>query len=64
MKGASVKADFCVVGFLCLKLSQTFNSTLFLLSSNAMENSAFRPLKMNLEYLDTDKMRRSVEKPI
>ena len=29
-----------------------------------MENCAFRPLKMYLEYLDSDQMRRSVEKTI
>ena len=29
-----------------------------------MENCAFCPLKIYLEYLDTDKMRRPVEKPI
>ena len=40
-----------------LKLSKTFNSTLFL-------DCAFRPKKMYLEYLDADKMRRPVEKPI
>ena len=28
------------------------------------ENSAFRPLKMYLEYMDTDKMRRPVEKHV
>ena len=44
-----------------LKLSQTFNSTLFLPSSHG-ELCVSSPKYMYLEYLDADKMRRSVEK--
>ena len=46
-----------------MKLSQKLNSTLFLLSSNKGELS-ISSHKNAPEYLDADKMRRSVKKPI